>query len=384
MVYFTIDRLLIVCLVLSQVNSEVELQLIPNMKPIPRELATEWRSYGDCSSCEQASGWAYFESTCDTDPYRDIFTNYDSMANMGDYCLNTGYNRAIIFADFGSNLEMRQTYSESGDFNNYWYWSINLEYYRDVKLWVTRPNSNDEQIGVEYWNRSGKYFMTPSSLNYWNSNSYFFSFKDIAYMTVRTRALSSQSNYKLELKGGQKIDETLLLIIISIVFYISYVGLVFLIVWLCKYLRILEKERREEAAKTHRHQEAIEKHIEKINSIISSLINTNFSEAINKYEEASCPICLDNFEPDTQVSMIAECEHLFHKECIVEWFQNIEIGHEFKWPNWNWNLEKPFETSEDLIIHNELDVAAAQINSVDDLPPRSARYLVNTFHVFPV
>jgi len=36
--------------------------------------------------------------------------------------------------------------------------------------------------------------------------------------------------------------------------------------------------------------------------------------------EGVCSICLEEFAPGERISLLLECEHIFHKECLAKWW----------------------------------------------------------------
>lgn len=57
--------------------------------------------------------------------------------------------------------------------------------------------------------------------------------------------------------------------------------------------------------------------IEKTDHIID-IVSQPYSEIENKDKHKDCCICLCEFEDDSEVSIL-KCEHILHKECMVEW-----------------------------------------------------------------
>ena len=60
------------------------------------------------------------------------------------------------------------------------------------------------------------------------------------------------------------------------------------------------------------------------NKSITITIPINILEPIeekSKLEEEICVICLDNFNQEDDIVGILKCEHLYHRDCIKQWFK---------------------------------------------------------------
>jgi hypothetical protein len=60
-------------------------------------------------------------------------------------------------------------------------------------------------------------------------------------------------------------------------------------------------------------------------SIDNLLHNINFNTVDNK----DCSICLEDFDNSKQICQLIQCSHLFHKNCIIEWYN---ISNQFSCP----------------------------------------------------
>ena len=68
------------------------------------------------------------------------------------------------------------------------------------------------------------------------------------------------------------------------------------------------------------------------NSILSNIFSLNINDAnSNKYLQKECPICLEKLNTGEIVSI--NCNHLFHKQCILNWsIINLQNNKESKCP----------------------------------------------------
>ncbi len=60
---------------------------------------------------------------------------------------------------------------------------------------------------------------------------------------------------------------------------------------------------------------------EQIKNIFKKSPETKYKKDMNKYGQASCPICLFNFEDAVDVRVL-ECGHIFHGACIYAWLKS--------------------------------------------------------------
>ena len=55
----------------------------------------------------------------------------------------------------------------------------------------------------------------------------------------------------------------------------------------------------------------------------------NFDKEVNNvFGQSTCMICQEDFEYEERVTMIKQCSHLFHKDCLLCWYdrnQNCPI-----------------------------------------------------------
>ena len=59
-----------------------------------------------------------------------------------------------------------------------------------------------------------------------------------------------------------------------------------------------------------------------VRSTVEKILNwTRSAKESDKKLAESCPICLKEFDPESnqQVTELARCKHIFHRDCISEW-----------------------------------------------------------------
>ena len=54
---------------------------------------------------------------------------------------------------------------------------------------------------------------------------------------------------------------------------------------------------------------------------LSMLEQVNFDKSWCKFND--CAICLKEFESGEELKQIPSCEHVFHEQCLREWFKQL-------------------------------------------------------------
>ena len=65
-----------------------------------------------------------------------------------------------------------------------------------------------------------------------------------------------------------------------------------------------------------------------------AISNGIFSKWENKYKQTTWTICIEEFALDSEVSVIDECKHLFHKAWIIDWLAKSSSSTEYLCPFW--------------------------------------------------
>ncbi|CAI2364056.1 unnamed protein product [Moneuplotes crassus] len=128
---------------------------------------------------------------------------------------------------------------------------------------------------------------------------------------------SSRSTYNVILYKYYEPQAQILLIIIClmvVVFLIVGVLMATKIIHSCIKLR--------EARLELQNQQRI--HDKRMNRILEENPPVPYEQAHVKFHQTSCVICLEEFEDDLgrKVRILPQCNHVFHSECINEWFKN--------------------------------------------------------------
>ena len=56
-------------------------------------------------------------------------------------------------------------------------------------------------------------------------------------------------------------------------------------------------------------------------SLKNYTLNSLGIESVSIQLQDLCPICYETFDETREVSMIRNCKHIYHKDCIISWFQ---------------------------------------------------------------
>ena len=107
-------------------------------------------------------------------------------------------------------------------------------------------------------------------------------------------------------------------------------------------------------------------------------IEFNIKNLVNEViqgKQDTWTICLDSFNEDDSVHLTNECKHLFHSQCLEEWYRNTYSKKEFQWPYWRaandlnfqpWELEKPQQKEtiqEDIVLQFKSTGSSSNWNS---------------------
>ena len=87
---------------------------------------------------------------------------------------------------------------------------------------------------------------------------------------------------------------------------------------------------------------------EHIAKCLDNIRKDEFKNIRAKFDQSSCIICLDDFEPGSEVCITNECNHVFHFVCLHKWFKNIRLSKDLTCPHCNaviTDTSKPIEES---------------------------------------
>ena len=85
----------------------------------------------------------------------------------------------------------------------------------------------------------------------------------------------------------------------------------------------------------------------------------------SRYQEENWSICLELFDDNSEVMLINECSHTFHSKWLEDWFWNIKIEQDLKWPLC-WTVVSPlFKRMQSNLLPTDLSMVR-EINEQDE------------------
>ena len=70
-----------------------------------------------------------------------------------------------------------------------------------------------------------------------------------------------------------------------------------------------------------RDERVLQRQKQKFNTLIGLIGQCHFDQVIDEFKQESCSICFEEFQPLVFVRKIPICQHVFHSECIDNWFK---------------------------------------------------------------
>lgn len=91
---------------------------------------------------------------------------------------------------------------------------------------------------------------------------------------------------------------------------------------LCIELQPAQEQQPQQTQQTQQPQQtAINNYIPPLPPIIIRCDTYEQIEKVNNTSYENCAICLDKYELKTRVAILENCKHMFHDQCITDWFK---------------------------------------------------------------
>ena len=304
------------------------------------------RSLGDASSkCSEYSNCTLWNSDSSW-----LFMNSYWGAYSGDFTLSTPYSQETEYSfwknaipsgylDLRNNstvIELSKTDNSVDLQHQIWEWNLIISNSTIAKIEIQRDWQSYEDILISASTLNSSKVYTSKELNSCLTNSVELNLRDIQYLQVRVRALSSKSNYKIFIRQENTNSSTAeiskeMRVIIGVaagIFAFMMLMLFFYVLyWIVKPYMLKKSQS--------------DKH--NFNNIFDNSINHNnfdqsfwdcmkreiFKNVRENMKNNVWMICLECFEDNSDVYISNEWRHiLLHHKCLKEWLKT-KRNHKF-------------------------------------------------------
>ena len=292
-----------------------------------------WTFDQDCSSCNNVGGWVFLNETwqAETNALRNAPIQSN---NSAAYCHQSLGFRYLFLENFDYNLDIYPYANASLAANSLCEWRIVNLMNEKVTLTINRDPKGYEELLVDIYTGTERVYYQTKDLSNWNSNTAIFEFEGAINFILKALKVNEDSNYTINVRqqGHSDDDELWILIICSFAITIMvtiFVGIM-IILWI--YYKTQPQQRRRRIAYTQEEKDFRNEYIQKS---LNNIGKQEFKNIRAKFEQNSCIICLNDFEPHSEVCITNECNHVFHFVCLREWFKNITISRDLTCPHCN-------------------------------------------------
>ena len=192
------------------------------------------------------------------------------------------------------------------------------------------------------------------------SNTIEIELEDVLNFVIRGRKVNENSNYTINVYQRQvKPDGLLLIILFSIVLVMILITVLVLIIicWCGK------KNQQPDILTPNINAPNVQNDSELRNELILKCLNNmrkdEFKNTRAKFNQNNCIICIKDYEPDSEVCITNEWNHVFHATCIKGWFENIRFNKDLTWPICNTVITDSSETHKNDLKYEPEEVSAS-------------------------
>ena len=213
-------------------------------------------------------------------------------------------------------------------------------------LTVTRnPKSYEEFYMVIYTGAGHAYYNTK---DFSNCNSYLKKFEigSAFNFIIKARSVNEYSNYVLNVhQENLKQNDSWIVIVYSFALTFFFImASVFVIIFWVKIRRWQQRT----ALAFYVKMTLIRKN-EYIARCLDNMRRDEYRKINVKFDQSDCIICLEKFEPNSEVWATNEWDHIFHLNCCKSWFINIMIRKDLTCPHWNTIITDNSEVPNDVL-----------------------------------
>lgn len=280
-------------------------------------------SQSTCSSCNSDSGWVMLDGQWDNNPGLSI--------RVKPYNPSTGY------ANWNGATEERYQYlrsHKSASFNlshstntpTLCEWWFVIEDFGDIKVNISKSSSNYEDMFIYISSKGDQTYKYLKDLSDCSSDFIELEFKDVYQIILRVDTLSTKSNYSITLSKSVPEDSLFIKIFIAVI--VTIVVIVFMSVIATIWYFTIKNWRKERLNRVEVLKQTFylkNNKLDWIKNTLETMKNGEYGNQENKFHQEAWVICLEDFQKDSEVLITNECLHVFHHNCIKEWYYNIKF-----------------------------------------------------------
>jgi len=302
-----------------------------------RNLQETWSDFSSWDPCNSRSSCTWLDNQCSVDPGDSLkYETFDENESL-NYCVNSVADSSIVIYEEVENSVMLSHNTGAGattDSICEWSMVMNSLHPVNIDLW----RSGDKGVDLYFYILGeGNTFSELTSKDLQTcDNTYTLSLSKIRYIRVKAKMLNSNAAYSI--KVHQDIPDLsigLLNYIVSAIVVVLIVLMLFgflVMVWMVIRECFKKRQQRHEVYEVTQ-QEAVQKI--RIEETMENMKNGKFSENLCIYDEDRWVICLEKFVHDSKVHITNEWNHVFHSECLDQWYQTLALSRPLNCPHWH-------------------------------------------------
>ena len=201
-----------------------------------------------------------------------------------------------------------------------------------LTLTVTRDSRSYEEFLMVMNNGVDSVTFNTKEFTNCGSNTVEIELEEILNFVIRARKVNENSNYTINVYQRQVKPNVLLLIILF-----SIVLVMILITILVSIIICWSKKKKQQSdipipdiLAPNINAPNVQNDSELRNELILKCLNNmrkdEFKNTRAKFNQNNCIICIKDYDPDSEVCITNEWNHVFHTTCIKGWFENIRFN----------------------------------------------------------
>ena len=303
-----------------------------------QRLLNTCSSYSNWDDCNEDSQWTFLNGSC-----QDVSSNALDLSSYNQFLASRYWANSLRFGNIklydleDNTLEMYALPGASASGNSIWQWSVLT--YDDVKLKVTleRDPRNFENL-IVYTSKQGNVnTLASKDLSDWDTGTVSVEIGPVAYARFGFEILSNSSNYKMTISQESKDQKFRWYLILMIALTAGISLLIFCFMGSYVWIKLKEAYRYNQMVRVREIQadERSRTKDQRIRDTLASMTEDCFKNINTRYEQSEWVVCLEKFEDDSMVYVTNECSHVFHKEWLFSWYDNMTVYKDLWCPHWN-------------------------------------------------